>query len=84
MKTAAPSVGPADYRAASKNVCSECQGSLIRTPRRPIDRFLSMFVPVHRYRCSRFQCQWIGNLRVADEKLIASRVEFETPTKSSL
>ncbi len=68
MKTAEPSTRPTDYRGASNNVCGACQGSLIRMPRRPIDRFISLFVPVHRYRCSRFQCQWIGNLRVADEQ----------------
>jgi len=68
MNTLEPINKPTDYRFASNHVCTECQGSLIRTPRRPIDRVISLFVPVHRYRCIRFGCQWIGNLRVADEQ----------------
>jgi hypothetical protein len=68
MKTTAPSTGPVDYRSASNNLCIQCQGNLIRTPRRPIDHCISLVMPVHRYRCSRFGCQWIGNVRVADEQ----------------
>lgn len=64
MKPPAYSGEPADYVSLSHHQCVQCAGSLIRTPRRPIDHFWSLFVPVHRYRCNRFACQWTGNLRV--------------------
>lgn len=35
---------------------------LIRIHRRPIDRLLSLFVDVYRFRCQQFECQWEGNL----------------------
>ncbi len=38
-----------------------CRG-LIRIHRRPIDRLLSLFVSVYRFRCQQFECQWEGNL----------------------
>lgn len=56
--------GNADYVAVSKHQCPACQGYLIRTPRRSVDRVLSLFLPVLRYRCQRFSCQWHGNLRM--------------------
>lgn len=37
-------------------------GGLIRIHRRPIDRLLSLFVDVYRFRCQQFECQWEGNL----------------------
>lgn len=64
MKRPAYSAEPADYISVSSHHCAQCGGNLIRTPRRPIDHFWSIFVPVHRYRCNRFACQWTGNLRV--------------------
>ena len=64
MKRAACSTEPIDYVSVSHHLCAECGGNLIRTPRRPIDRVWNLFVPVHRYRCDRFACQWTGNLRV--------------------
>ncbi len=43
--------------------CPACGApGLIRIHRRPIDRFLSLFVGLQRYRCPQFQCQWEGNL----------------------
>lgn len=44
--------------------CPRCKGSIYRVPRRTVDRILSLFVPVHRYRCSMMGCDWEGNLRV--------------------
>lgn len=44
--------------------CPRCKGSIYRVPRRMVDRILSLFVPVHRYRCSVMGCDWEGNLRV--------------------
>jgi hypothetical protein len=53
-----------NYTHASRHACPQCAAMLVRMPRRAIDRFLSRFVPVQRYRCERFLCQWQGNLRV--------------------
>jgi hypothetical protein len=53
-----------NYTSASRHVCPKCSALLVRTPRRAIDHFLSRFIPVQRYRCERFVCQWQGNLRV--------------------
>lgn len=47
-------------------LCPLCAGELIRIPRRPIDRFTSLFSEHHRFRCERFTCQWEGNLRADD------------------
>ena len=53
-----------DYLEPSPYRCVQCNADLIRTPRRPIDWLLSIFSPVLRYRCTRFACQWTGNLPV--------------------
>lgn len=47
-------------------LCPLCAAELIRIPRRPIDRFTSLFGEHHRFRCERFACQWEGNLRADD------------------
>lgn len=48
-----------------EHVCPQCNSSVERVPRRPIDRFASLFTPVHRYRCrlNGWGCDWEGNLR---------------------
>jgi len=43
--------------------CPRCEGPVIRVRRRFVDRLLSRFVPLRRYRCPRFGCSWEGNLR---------------------
>lgn len=43
--------------------CPGCGDILIRLPRRGVDRLLSVFVPVRRFRCPNFLCVWEGNLR---------------------
>ena len=48
---------------ANVNACPHCHGHVVRVWRRPIDRFVSWFVPVQRYRCEVFACQWQGNFR---------------------
>ena len=48
----------------SRHHCPLCGATLVRTPRRLIDRLLSRFTPMLRYRCERFLCQWQGNLRL--------------------
>ena len=42
--------------------CPRCKSSVMRIPRRFIDRFISVFHPVHRYRCHSIVCNWEGNL----------------------
>jgi len=43
--------------------CPLCHGTMNRIPRRFVDLVLSMFIPVRRYRCRSFDCDWEGNLR---------------------
>ena len=43
--------------------CPCCHGALRRVQRRPIDRLLSYWVPVRRYRCRAIACDWAGTLR---------------------
>lgn len=43
--------------------CPRCGGRLRRVHRRRVDRLLSRYVPVSRYRCASGECQWEG-LRV--------------------
>ncbi len=43
-------------------LCPCCGGPLTRIARRPADRLLSLFRPVHRYQCIVLECGWQGNL----------------------
>jgi hypothetical protein len=43
--------------------CPDCDDLLTQVPRRFIDRALSVFVSMHRYRCPNFLCAFEGNLR---------------------
>ena len=47
----------------SRHACPECKGPLHRAVRRPVDHLTGLFVPVRRYRCHHFACQWEGNFR---------------------
>lgn len=48
--------------------CPRCQAVAYRVRRRWIDRLISLFRPVRRYRCHEFRCDWEGNIPVADLK----------------
>ena len=49
---------------AGSQACPACgERCLIRIRRRFIDRLLSLFVRLQRFRCQQFECQWEGNLR---------------------
>ena len=60
-----------DIQATEKNdvnnllacKCPRCDGDLIRIRRRPIDRLISLFVSVRRFRCVTLGCNWEGNMR---------------------
>ena len=54
---------------ACGGICPSCSGSVYRIQRRPFDRFVNFFVPVHRYRCGSLGCRWEGNLLVPQEVL---------------
>jgi hypothetical protein len=56
-----------------KRTCPLCAEQVIRIHRRPIDYLLSLFAPVHRFRCPEISCQWEGNLPV--RRLIGARTE---------
>jgi hypothetical protein len=42
--------------------CPCCGGPLTRIARRPTDRLISFFRPVHRYQCIVLECGWQGKL----------------------
>lgn len=45
-----------------KHTCPECSDLVYRVPRRLIDRLISLFSPVQRYRCFSPYCTWEGNM----------------------
>jgi predicted RNA-binding Zn-ribbon protein involved in translation (DUF1610 family) len=47
--------------SAGTVVCPRCGGSVQRIRRRWIDRMLSAFAPLRRYRCHSPRCGWEGN-----------------------
>lgn len=49
---------------ASSPRCPACGGTLKRVPRNPVDRLISLGVPLRRYRCRVMGCGWSGTLRV--------------------
>jgi len=53
--------GPTYLRSGTER-CPLCNGSLIRERRRIVDRLQSLVMPLKRYRCDNFGCQWVGNL----------------------
>lgn len=55
---------PADPdRLLAAPACPRCNGKMERIRRRFLDRVASLVVPVRRYRCPHFSCQWEGLLR---------------------
>ncbi len=54
-------------RAACGGICPRCGGSLYRVQRRPIDRFINIFLPLYRYHCGSLGCDWEGNLLAQQE-----------------
>lgn len=56
--------------------CPLCEGRLHRVNRRPVDRLTSMVVPVQRFRCERFSCQWEGNYRIARDDFVSTDAQF--------
>ena len=52
--------------------CPMCGGVLVRARRRFIDRLLSVFTPVHRFRCINFGCGHECNLGRSSARRSAS------------
>lgn len=63
LPVAMPKHNPVKH-PAHERVCPHCNGPVIRVRRRFIDRLLSLFLPVQRYRCRMkgWGCDWEGNL----------------------
>jgi hypothetical protein len=40
--------------------CPQCNGNIYRVHRHAVDRLISLYVPVQRYRCANDQCRWHG------------------------
>lgn len=49
---------------ANQSECPLCQGPAYRVRRRVIDRFVSLLMRRHRYRCAAIGCGWEGTLTV--------------------
>jgi hypothetical protein len=49
-------------RGSHKHTCPKCSDQVYRVPRRLVDRFISLFVPVQRYKCHSAHCGWEGNM----------------------
>jgi len=64
---AADSVSPdvAGQSSSANHACPRCDAPLDRVQRRIVDRLVSWFTPVRRYRCRMkgWSCDWEGNLR---------------------
>ena len=52
-----------DVKEQAEFKCPRCDGDLIRIRRRLVDRMVSLFTPVRRFRCVSLGCTWEGNLR---------------------
>lgn len=50
--------------------CPVCNGSTDRIPRRLVDLLVSIFTPVHRFRCRSVSCIWEGNIREKGTQLL--------------
>jgi len=40
--------------------CPQCNGNIYRVHRHAVDRLISLYLPVWRYRCANDQCRWHG------------------------
>ena len=65
----------ADYLKPSQQLCPQCGEALDRIHRRAIDRLVSIFTPVQRYRCRGFSCRWEGNLRITRKDAQSSSLQ---------
>ncbi len=89
MKNAAPlkfSLTPARDATASSHsrACPRCHSAVFNVSRRLSDLFLSLFIPLRRYRCISMKCSWEGTLREKKKQLPETvRIAPEPPTGQS-
>lgn len=69
------SPGPTPREASTRHRCPKCGGQVWQVHRRRLDRWLSSWVRVHRYRCGDARCRWEGNFRSRSH----GRHEAKTP-----
>ena len=60
-----------------KHICPKCSDQVYRVPRRFIDRLLSHFNPVQRYKCSSPDCAWEGNMSKTPEARTQSSTHMD-------
>jgi predicted RNA-binding Zn-ribbon protein involved in translation (DUF1610 family) len=54
-------------RSSLRHTCPECSEQVHRVRRRFIDRVISLFKPVQRYRCLSPSCGWEGNMAMTPD-----------------
>ena len=67
--------------SCARHLCPRCADPLIRVPRRSVDKLLSQYVRVARYRCERHACQWEGNIRARIDAVDSAYLPFGTDTR---
>ena len=63
-----------------KRSCPQCGDTVLRVPRRVVDRLYSLFHPVYRYQCTSLECGWQGNLPRAPLLEPEGLAPLSTPT----
>jgi hypothetical protein len=51
-------------------MCPKCGRHALRIRRRPLDRVVSVFGTVWRFRCSDPACDWAGNVRMRPMRIL--------------
>ncbi len=74
--SAEPAHQPHEEATYDTKHCPKCRGRLFRTWRRPIDRLTSLVVPVKRFRCEYFACQWEGNFPARHQDFVSTEAQF--------
>jgi len=75
MPDISKSLGPIAYGPVTGVDCPNCGATPVREQRRLVDRLHSLIVPVKRYRCENFACQWVGNIADTDARAPGSRAD---------
>ena len=55
--------------ASHGRACPRCHSAVFSVSRRLTDLFLSLFIPLRRYRCISMKCSWEGTLREKKNRL---------------
>jgi hypothetical protein len=55
--------------ASHSRACPRCQSAVFSVSRRLSDLFVSLFIPLRRYRCISMKCSWEGTLRERKTRL---------------